>query len=80
MSTRIALEDLAVATLVVAGDGRVQAANPAAAALAGASVDDLVGTRLDELLVPVAGGGGSAAHEPDGRRRPAATPPARGSG
>ncbi len=53
MTVRIDLDDLAVATLIVGADGRVEAANSAAAVLVGSSVEGLVGTRLDELLLPV---------------------------
>ncbi len=52
MTVRIDLDDLAVATLVVDGDGRVEAANVVAAELVGSSAEHLVGTRLEELLVP----------------------------
>ncbi|MBW3610623.1 MAG: PAS domain-containing protein [Actinobacteria bacterium] len=53
MTTHIALDDLAVAALVVDREGRVQAANTVAAELVGAPAEGLVGTRLDDLLVPV---------------------------
>jgi nitrogen-specific signal transduction histidine kinase len=52
MTTHVALDDLALATLVVGADGRVQAVNAAAAELAGDAPGRLVGTPLDELVVP----------------------------
>ncbi|MDP9453277.1 MAG: HAMP domain-containing histidine kinase [Actinomycetota bacterium] len=52
MSPQISLDDLAVAALVVGADGTVEAANAAAAELAGQPVARLVGTPVDALLVP----------------------------
>ncbi|MBW3641371.1 MAG: HAMP domain-containing histidine kinase [Actinobacteria bacterium] len=51
MDRSVALDDLAVATLITDGV-QVVAANAAAAAIAGRDLDELEGQRLDDLFVP----------------------------